>query len=102
MPELSDIRKIWEIVEGVIEEAIIAAEGFVDLETGDEKKQYVTESVVAFLRSMEDRHDVLPTWAEAFALNAIEFSLDWIIERVFDRLDAQGKVNAGPIGQPVA
>lgn len=102
IPNLSDVRKIWASVEVVIEEGIIAAEHFVGLHAGEEKKQWVIDYVTDFLQEMEDQHDVLPTWAEVFVLRSIRFALDWMIERVFEQLNNRGVVNNGPLGVPVA
>lgn len=90
---LARIRVIWSVVELLVEEAIIAAEGFVELKNGAERKAYVIDHVSKAIRRLEKRFDMLPTWAETFAFRSAEIALGWIVERVFKRLNAEGKVN---------
>lgn len=87
------IRFVWGVVEVAVEEAVIAAEGFVELKTGAERKAYVVQHVTNLLKELEGRYDILPTWAEIFVLKTASFALDWIVERVFARLNKEGKVN---------
>lgn len=87
------IRFVWGVVEVAVEEAIIAAEGFVELKTGAERKEYVVQHVTNLLSELEARYDILPSWAEVFVLKTASLALDWIVERVFARLNKEGKVN---------
>lgn len=87
------VRSIWSVAEVLVEETIVAAEGFTSLTNGQERKRYVKQTVIDFLRQQEAQRDLLPSYAEALAFRAIEFGLDFIIDRVFARLDSEGAVN---------
>lgn len=87
---LERVRAIWAVAEVVIEEAILAAEAL--SKPGADKKAYVADRVTEYLKDAEEKHDVLPGIIEGVAFHAIEFALDWMIERVFARLSAAGQV----------
>ena len=90
---LSKFRGIWGIIEVAIEKAIEAAEVLFDGEKrGAEKKSWVTDQAMEYLRMAEQRADFIPSWLEGVAFRVLEMSLDFTIEQVVKRLKGSGRL----------
>lgn len=87
------VRAFWTIIETVVAELIAAAEVLYGPQTGATKKAYVKAKVLELLRELEGRHDYLPQVVESLTFKVVEWSLDFIIERVFRALSSKGLVN---------
>jgi hypothetical protein len=84
-------RSLWDTVELVVERAILTAESFEKYD-GAGKKNFVSARALEFLRSVERKQDRIPDRVEPVAFWAIEQTLDWVVERVFRRLSAEGRL----------
>lgn len=90
------IRSVWEVVQKLVEEAVQAAEVLhPGSGQGPNKKEWVKERVMTFLRSLEARENFVPGFVEGLVFKAVETALDWMIDRVVRELTERGLVNRG-------
>jgi hypothetical protein len=76
------IRAVWNVVEVIVEEAVVAAESLSHLNTPDAQKAFVRDTVMGFLKHIEAQKDFLPSYAEDLAFKGVEFVLDLLIDRI--------------------
>ena len=90
------VKAIWTVVQKLVEEAVQAAEELYPADgTGPDKKTWVTEKVMTWLRTWERTHNTIPDFVEGMVFSAVEFGLGWIVDRVVRELSERGLVNKG-------
>jgi hypothetical protein len=87
------VRLVWEVVQALAEQLVEAAEAWVLLDTGEQRKQWATAKLRRLVRELEARFDVLPAPVERAVLWALDRAAGWLVEQAFRRLDAAGKIN---------
>jgi hypothetical protein len=92
------VRLVWDVVQGLAEQLVEAAEGWIVLEDGAARKQWATATLRRLIRQLEERYDLLPAAIERPVLWALDRAAGWLVERAFRALEAKGIVNAHRAG----
>jgi hypothetical protein len=87
------VRILWDAVRTLAEQLVEAAEEWIVLENGADRKAWTTAKLRALLRQLEAKVDLLPAAIERPVFWLLDRAAARLVEQAFRRLEAKGVVN---------